>query len=229
MSHPLNNKKLGRDYLWYPIYNLLETKEKLKILNLGGGNSLEWIDLIENYDFKIDIVDKYYDKKNKFGGRTQNYERLNRKIKTNELADKIFVHRCDILEYNFKLDFYDLVYARNSFHHIINRSTTSDEKFISLFEKLHSSIKPGGAIYIRETGRINYFQYLLPKNKRKLHFPSKTNLEEYLFYLKTVGFKTITYKYYVPSKVRFLLPIFDNKIANRFFTSAFMIYDEKSQ
>jgi len=219
-------KQHGRDYLWYPVYQLLEDKRINTVLNIGGGICKEWIDLVDKFDIRVHVIDEYEGD----GADAENMLELEKKILKKGLSKKITYQKIDIFEWTGGSAQFDFLYARNALHHIIVYSEKSKERFLSLFSRLHRCLKKGGHFYIREVGRTNYFQYLkpiFPKITGHVNHRNKINMEEYVSYLEETGFEIIDRKYYVPRKVMFLKPFLENKLANCLLTSDYMILARK--
>ncbi|MEW5946476.1 MAG: class I SAM-dependent methyltransferase [bacterium] len=210
------------DYLWEPIFERLENGSITSVLNIGGGPSLEWIDLVKKYGIRLHVVDEYEG----HGSSAQNLDALERIISEEGLRDLVSYEKCDVVKWNCSSRDFDLLYARNSLHHIIPHDNDSGKKLSLLFAKFHDITKDKGFFYIREVGRINYlkhFKRMLPKSMREIHYESKTNVEEYTGCLGAAGFSVEEIKYYVPAKLKHFRPFLSNKFANVFLTSAFMI------
>jgi len=224
-------RKLGRDYLWRPVLELLDEGVVQNVLSVGGGKSSEWLDLLERYGLRLHVVDEYEG----HGSVVINIDALQEQMTEWKLANQVIVTKADALEYAFEENKYDLVYARNSLHHIVPYALGSQTILTDLFTRLHTSLRPGGCFYIREIGRLNFPQKLRPFVPQGLRpilstgskHGSKTNLKEYIAALRDSGFRILQVQYYVPYRLRVFRLFLGNALANPFLTSAFMVLAQR--
>jgi SAM-dependent methyltransferase len=131
--------------------------------------------------------------------------------------------------------YFDLIIANSALHHAIRpfgylfKNQQAQKAALSTFRLLHSLLKDGGSIVLREMSRINVWRFLPYKWKmRHVDWGGHATLHEWRWIIKKAGFCDVHHSFLTPFFLRkwpsFLIR---NACANFFFSSHFYVYATK--
>lgn len=217
------------------VFEQIELDAAANILDMGCGDGNLVINFAKRFEtVNVTGIDKYSDYK----------DSTERKANAESLISQFGLsERCTVVEANaFKLPFeenyFDLIHARNSLHHMFNSNDTAAARdIVAFFKKTKGLLKKNGVWVISEVGPVNYLSYakfLIPKKlffinqAHNMDYKSKFPLKTWVDCLKETGFNVIIAEYYVPYRMRYLKTILANDFFSRFSHSSFTILAQRN-
>jgi SAM-dependent methyltransferase len=218
-------RNLVRDEI---LRGLLAGDECTRILNVGAGKGIESIYFAIKFNKFSLCIDEYEGN----GDDRNNETWLREKIKDLKIEDLIEIQKQDILKADLKDGSYDLIFAKNVMHHIFENRWDEDLRD-NLFKKLRNSC--GKAIYIQETGRINYkawLRFIIPRSWKTINtihvvdYSQKCEPYWWADGLVGAGFKNIKVVYHIPNRLRALALLVPGRHLSRMGSGSYAVYAE---
>lgn len=226
------------DVIEYQHSKLIQTIKRngyKSLVDIGCGNGDKACFFAKKLNMRVLAIDEF-----EGHGSESTYEAIEQKIKDLGLNHFVRLKKMDAKDLGALSEKFDIVFAQNSLHHIFPYPLSSSQEVFDFFRMLFDVLSPNGIVYINEVGRFNFWDRLsriVPGNWynkgsmfrtiRSVHFYDKTPYDIWLKLLSKTGFKAIDFQFFVPYPFRVLKPLLNNRLANLFLESNYMIMAQK--
>ena len=153
-------------------------------------------------------------------------------ILQNHKIPNLTVVKSSIYDYAVPENSFDLIVGNFSLHHAIRpfgylfKNEKARHAALSTFKLLHSLLKDGGMVVLREMSRSNFWRFLPYKWKMShVDWKGHATLNEWLWIIGKGGFDDVHHTFLTPFFLRTWPSFFiRSKYANFFFSSSFYLY-----
>lgn len=189
------------------------------VLEIGCGNGLLslWLALIKNVG-NIVAIDEYEG----IGEDRNNYNSFTKVIEENLIS--IDLMKMDFWKSNFNPDFFDMIVANNTLHHMIRTEkyifsdAQTRKQWIDLFSEIRRILKKDGVLILKDVTRFNLWRFL-PLRLRFIDWEIHPTKKEFKYAMQEAGFNNITLGNVVNYKLRYFSNVLQHNPLFSFFVT----------